>query len=574
LTKKNLIAIAILLIMASTVLAPATAQNAQNEFTFRFSLTEGAPKNFVQVTGGGPQQYISALIFDPLVVVDLITFDILPSLAETWDISSDGLTYTFHLTHNAKWHDGVPFTSADVKFTFDGIIEKKYDGYGFLQGITKIETPDDYTVVITLKKADAAFLIKVNGRYSGLTEILPKHILDGTDWTQNPFAQKPIGTGPYKFESYDGNKVVLVRNDDYFGGKPGFAKIEATVIPDVTLAMKAFENNDLDWLYGQVSSLSEYVRLKNLPGNEGASFFMFVDSLEFNVNKAPFDNLKVRQAFTYAIDRNELNQKIYLGQGVAQVNPVFPDWLKWAVSPDVKLPGYDPDMANRLLDEAGFTKGSDGTRFSMKISYASPYSPPPEFVDVLKSQLAKVGIAVEHEANEWDIWWEKVYKNKDFDVSLHHIIVVGDPEIGVTNEVDPNSFYYFGYDNPEVLNMYKSAAALTDRTKRAQIYAEIQKKLLADVPYFCLVDAPTPHLWKSTVTGILKGNNYGLRFAHPVAPATTTATTTAPTTATTTTTTEAAPGVDYTPYVALVAVIIVLLIGAYAYTKRKPKPQT
>jgi peptide/nickel transport system substrate-binding protein len=446
------------------------------------------------------------------------------------------------------------------------------DGYGFVRGITKIETPDEHTVVITLANADAAFLIKVNGRYSGLVDILPKHLLEGKDWTKaDDFLQHPVGTGPYKFESYDGNKVTLVRNDEWFGGKPAFAKIEATVIPDVTLAMKAFENNDLDYLYDQTSSLSEYLRLKNLPGNTGDTYFLFVETLEFNVNKAPFNDVRVREAFTYAIDRNDLNQKIYLGQGIAQVNPSFPDWLTWAVSPDVKLPNYDPAKANQILDDAGYTKGADGIRFTVKISYASPYAPPPEFVDVLKFQLEKVGIKVEHEPNEWDVWWQKVYEQKNFEVSLHHMIVVGDPEIGVTNEVDPFSFYYFGYNNTEVLSMYREAATLTSRTERAEIYAQIQKRLAEDLPYVCLVSPPTADLWKSKFTDILKGDNHRLRFAHEVqAPATT------QTTAITTETTEAPPPLttDYTMYVALAVIVVLLIVGVYAYTKRKQTPKT
>jgi peptide/nickel transport system substrate-binding protein len=559
-----------LIAASSLLLAPAIAQE---DVTFRMSLTEGAPKYFIQAIGGGPQQYVAMLVFDPLVQVDVKTFEIMPNLASSWDISADGLTYTFHLVTNAKWHDGTPFSSADVKYTFNYIIQNKLSGFSFLRGVASIDTPDANTVVIQLTKADASFLIKVNGRYSGLTDILPMHILDGTDWTKNnAFLQHPIGTGPYKFDSYDGTNLVLVRNDDYFAGKPGFAKVVATVVPDNTLAMKAFENNELDWVYSsQIPSVSEYLRLKGLSGNTGDTFFQFVEAIEFNTNVAPFNDVKVRQAFAYAINRDELNQKIFLGQGKAQVNPAFPDWLTWAVSPNVKLPAYDPAMANQILDQAGYTKGNDGFRFTVKISYAAPYSPPPTFVDVLKSDLAQVGINVVHEPNEWDVWYQKVYTNRDFQVSLHHVIVVGDPEIGVADEIVPGRLYNFGYNNTDVVNLYSEAAARPNRADRASIYAQVQQKLADDMPYIMLVDAPTMFLWKTGFTGILKGDNYRLRFATPVAAQTTA---TMATGETTSAPTEVAPmPIDYTPYIVGAVVVIVILAAAYAFMKRK-KPKT
>jgi len=231
----------------------------------------------------------------------------------------------------------------------------------------------------------------------------------------------------------------------------------------------------------------------------------------------------------------------------------------------VKLPAYDPNMANQLLDQAGYPKGSDGVRFSVKISYASPYSPPPTFVDVLKSDLALVGINVEHEANEWDVWYQKVYGNKDFQVSLHHVIVVGDPEIGVADEVVPGRLYYFGYNNTDIQTLYTQAAAATTRDERTKLYSQIQQKLADDLPYILLVDSPTMNLWKSQFSGILKGDNYRLRFAQ-YTPATSSSTMT-------TETTGAAPTADYTPYIAAV-VFIIVIVGGYLYFKGRKKAKT
>ena len=529
--------------------------------TFRMSLTEGIPKFFIMHIAGGPQQYVVELVFEPLIELDRNSLQLIPTLAESWEVSPDGLTYTFHLVHNAKWHDGVPFTSADVKYTFEYEIQNKLSAYGLLKGIDTIETPDDYTVVTTLKSPDSSFLVKVSGRWQCNTDIMPKHLLDGTDWTKDTeFLQHPIGTGPYKFDSYDGNQVVLLRNDQWYGGTPGFARIIATVIPSNTIAAKAFENNELDWMYMfQVPSMSEYIRLKSLPGNDGGLISAWMDAIEFNTGRPPFSDVMVRKAFTYAIDRDELNQKIFLGQGKAQVSPSFPDWLSWAVNPDVKLPEYNPDMANQILDQAGYTKGNDGFRFTVKISYAAPFYPPPEFVDVLKSQLAKVGINVVHEPNEWDVWHQKVYQNLDFDIALHHMSVVGDPEIGVSDELEPGKLYFFGYNNSQIIEMLHEAASKTAHADRAPIYFDIQKKLSDDLPYIALVDAPQPILWKTTIAGISQGDNGRLRFAHPAA---------TPENATSASTTSTTMTGNYTPYLAIV-IVILIVAGVYSYRKRK-----
>jgi peptide/nickel transport system substrate-binding protein len=564
---------ALLLIAIVIVITPRAT--AQTDTTFRFSLTEGAPKNFIQATGGGPQQYVSMLIFDPLVMVDIKTFEILPALAQSWDISPDGLTYTFHLV-KATWHDGVPFTSADVKYTFDYIITNKLDGYGFIMGISNIATPDDSTVVITLAIADAAFLIKVNGRASGLEDILPKHILEGTDWTKDEdFLQHPIGTGPYKFDSYDGMNVVLVRNDQYFAGQPAFAKVIATVIPSTTLAAKAFEANEIDYLQAdQVPSVAEFLRLKALPGNTGDTYPLMLDILLFNVHRKPLDNVNVRQAFSYAIDRNEIVKKVYLGTVPAQNNVFFPDWLTWATDPNMKLPDYNPDKANQLLDEAGYPRGSDGMRFTIKISYAAPYTPPPEYVDVLKSQLAIVGINVQHEPNEWDVWYQKVFKNFEYDVALSGMSIWGDPGIGPADRLVPGRLYYFGYNNTDIIQKFSQAGALTDKTERGKLYSSIQAQLLKDLPAFSINQEPRADLWKSKFTGILKGDLFRLRFAEPVQ--VTTSMTAGPTTAMTTspittTTTE----VDYTSYVlGIIAILAVAAAGTYAYSRRKKTPKS
>ncbi len=539
------------------------------------ALTEGAPTSFIQALGGGSQQYVAMLMFDPLVQVDILTSAIMPDLAQSWSVSSDGLTWTFNLFQNVTWHDGVKFTSADVKYTFDYINQNSLSGKSFLGGISNIQTPDDHTVVITLKAPDSSFLVKVNGRYSGLNDIMPMHILQGTNWANDTsFQTHPIGTGPYKFQSFDGSTLIMVRNDNYFMGRPAFAQINAKVITSVNIADTAFQSGELDYLYNQFSSFATYNQLKSLSGVGSATYSLFMETLEFNVNRAPFNNTLVRQAVELAINKSEVNQKVFLGAGHPQNNPVFPDWLISATNSSLKAPAYNIAQANALLDQAGFPKGAGGTRFTVQLSYANPYPPPTSFVDVLKADLSLVGINVVANPNEWDVWYQQVYTNKDFQMSLHHMIVVGSPLVGLADEVVPGKLYYYGYNNTQVQSLYAQAAAATTQSSAAQIYGQIQKILSKDVPYIGLVDYPTPIVWRTNVVvgnTILKGDIYRFRYvvAAPVTPTTTTTTTTPVSTTPTTTTTETG-GTDYTTYAIAAVVIVAILILVYAVARRRP----
>jgi len=432
----------------------------------------------VQYDNGG--WFMSTLIFDRLTAMDYgPDFAIHPLLAESWEIGEDGKTYTFHLAKNVKWHDGVPFTSADVKFTFEGIVEQNAAAADVMSVLESVETPDDYTVVVHTKNVDAAFLPGLSVYPE--THILPKHIYEGTTWTENPANMVPIGTGPYKWSEYvPGSHVTLVRNDEYWRGKAYFDKVIFKIIPDTNVAIAQLKAGEIDAL-NNPPPLQLQAALNEAPGvnvdmNPGPMIYF----LAFNCTQAPFDDVKVRQALAYAIDREDVTNKVVPGVCKA-CEGVYESAVSWAYNPDTKLPAYDPGKAEQILDEAGYVKDANGVRFPMKITVSRA-----EYVavaEVLKEQLRQIGVEVTLDQME-DGTLRTTLQNEN----RHQAYVYGnwwgpDPSEWATylktGEMWAKPLHY---DNPEVDALFVQGRSSLDQAERAQYYYKIQEIVLRDMP--------------------------------------------------------------------------------------------
>src|SRR5450830_1909874 len=197
-----------------------------------------------------PTGFFSANVFDGLVEYDN-DFKLRPALAESWDVSKDSKTLTFHLRKGVKWHDGKPFTSADVKWTLENVWKKIHPRNQIIYGtVTGVDTPDDYTVIIRFSEPSLAVLSSLN---SNGAQVLPKHLYEGTDILNNPYNNKPIGTGPFVFKEWSrGNYITLERNPNYWdksngGGKPYLDRIIFKVVPDAGARAAMLENGDAQY---------------------------------------------------------------------------------------------------------------------------------------------------------------------------------------------------------------------------------------------------------------------------------------------------------------------------------------
>lgn len=458
------------------------------------------------ITTQGGVHLICGSIFSGLVAHD---FDLnpVPDLAERWDVSPDGRSYIFYLARDARFHDGRPVTSEDVRFTFEQLLLKYHSRTRTSIGdnLRQILTPDAHTVVFQFDKPYAAFLRLVDVTNS---PVMPKHLYEGTDPLTNPQNINPVGSGPFKFQEWrKGDHLTLVKNERYFKtGKPYLDRIVYKVMPTGALAAIAFERGEVDYLLG--AAPLDIARLKNMPGvivtSKGREGFATVETLIPNLTRAPLSDLRVRRAIAHAIDKEFLVDKLLFGQGVAATGPVS-RMLGWAYSANVDK--YEPDrvLANRLLDEAGHRRGTDGIRFRLKFVHAASYA---KVAEALRDQLREVGIAVDLQLMEFAAAVDAVYIKKDFDLGFASFENGPDPDIGVkrtvvSSNIGPIPFSNgAGYRNPRVDELFALAASELDREKRAGYYFEAQGILVRDLPYFWLYEPSSSAAYRAGLQGM------------------------------------------------------------------------
>lgn len=440
---------------------------------------------------------INQNIFNKLVTLDP-KYNIIPDLATKWEVSPDGKTYTFYLAKNVKWHDGTKFTSQDVKWTFDTIIQKKGTAYNNLQAVESIECPDDYTVVFKLKQPYSAFLGFL--AWYG-TFVMPKHIYEGTDWTTNPANQKPIGTGPFKFvEWVKGDHVTLEKNPDYFKGAPHLDKVVFRIIPDANTALQAFLNNEVD-VAGVRPPLSEVGKLEK---TDGVKVIKFAAPsryyIAFNMRKAPWNNLDVRKAIALAVNRQEIVDKALKGLGQAAKGFYTPA-IAWAYNDKDVLPERNVQEANRLLDAAGLKPNAEGIRLKIDL----PYFQGSEWADmatVIKANLKEVGIDVNLQQLEIAAWMQKVLTDHDFDITILNGLQGPDPDNLRLRVGSNGNLQMMGYNNAQVDKLLDEASQLTKVEERARKYKEIQRILSQELPIVPLAEVTSIYVFKSYVHGM------------------------------------------------------------------------
>ncbi|QQC66314.1 ABC transporter substrate-binding protein [Paraburkholderia ginsengisoli] len=483
-------------------------------FALTLAVALGGPASHAQTRGGTLNFIVTP---EPTALVDLATtatnvlkvsakvteglleydfkLEPKPSLATSWEISDDSRKYVFHLRHGVKWHDGKPFTSADVAYSIQALRQVHPRAKTTFANVTDIATPDPYTVVITLSRP-APWLIKAFS--SSETPIVPKHIYDGTDVLANPANNAPIGTGPFRFVKWvRGSYIEYARNNDYWdAGKPGLDKIVVKVINDPAARTVAFEDGSVDLSGDTPVPLSDLARLKDNPKlaieTRGYEFQAGVARIEFNLDNPVLKNPKVRQAIASALDREVIRKVIYYGYATPLASPIIP------ASPyhdPVPTPyPFNVDRANALLDEAGYPRKADGTRFALTVDPLPIGDLPARTAAYVKSALARVGIAVTVRSQDLPAYLKRIYTDRDFDFSVNGMSNLFDPVVGVARLYTSGNFrrgvpFTNGshYSNPEIDQLFSRVAEETDETKRKQLFSQIQRILERDLPDINLV---------------------------------------------------------------------------------------
>ncbi|MBU1913190.1 MAG: peptide-binding protein [Candidatus Omnitrophica bacterium] len=329
----------------------------------------GEPRTFVPILASDSSSgTICSLIFNGLVKYDK-DLNLTGDLAEKWEVSQDGLEITFYLRKGVKWHDGEPFTSKDVEFTYKGLINpgvRTPYGGDFLM-VKNLEVVDDYTLKVYYKEPFSP------GLASWGMNIMPAHLLEKEDLNTTKFARNPIGTGPYKFKLWKtGERVELVSNHDYFEGRPYIDRYIYRIIPDTAtlfleLRAQAVDYSSLTPIQFRRQTETKFFE-KNFQKFNFPSFGYTY--MGYNLKDPKFRDVKVRAAINYAINKEEIIRGVLLGLGRVSTGPFIPE--SWAYNKDVKPLEYNPGKAREILKEAGWEdKDGDGIleKDGMKFSF-------------------------------------------------------------------------------------------------------------------------------------------------------------------------------------------------------------
>jgi len=418
-------------------------------------------------------------------------FQPVPDLAESWEVSPDGLTYTFHLKRNATFHDGSPITSEDVKFSVE--LACKYGSMcarGLGTVIDRIETPDPYTVVFRLKAPYPEFLNPYDGVGPHCSAVLKKELYEGTDPLTNPYNFEPVGSGPFKFvEWVKGSHIILEKYEGYHGVVPSIDRIIFRIIPDPMSLVMAFESGEVDWIPFELAR-SEVLRLDALPGVR--AFFHGAPCgssliLGFNLRMDLFKDPAVRRALTAAINKQRIAKLVYYGGAKVPNQYVIPtSFSEWWYNPDAEQIGYDPVLAAKILDEAGYPVKDDGWRFHITLKHTTGYPEHLKVAELVKEDLKKIGVDVTIVSLEHAAWHETVFQRWDFETSLLPFCSGPTPptlrRFHTKNIKRISWANCMGYSNPEYDALFDLMISETDKERRLGLVHRMQELLVWDQP--------------------------------------------------------------------------------------------
>lgn len=471
------------------------------------------PPNTLNVTFNN--QYansaVSANIFDGLLTYD-DDQNPQPVLATSWETSSDGLAITLKLREGVKWHDGHPFTSADVRYSILEVLKKVHPRARItFSAVRDVETPDAHTAILRLSRPAPVVLNTLNAVEA---QIIPRHLYEGTDVRTNPHNAKPIGTGPFRFKDWKkGQYVELERNPDYWDpDRPYLNRIIFRDIPDPASRAAALETGDILYLPFAGVPFSDVERLRKnkslVLDQRGYSYNAQIYYLMFNLKRPITGNLKVRQAFAHAVDKQGLIDTVWYGLSARSDGPI-PKSLKRYYTKDKPEYAYDPALAEKLLDEAGYPRKSNGIRFSLQLDL-SPSAP--AFVqagEYLRQNFSKVGIEIRPVSSEAPSYVKKIWTNYDYDIIINGFSTLFDPEMGLTRlywskAVSPGVPYISatGYASADMDRTIEAYQRELDPAKRIKLFGDVQRLAMQDLPLLPLMDAPFYTLYNRRVHGL------------------------------------------------------------------------
>lgn len=435
-------------------------------------------------------------VFDTLVEPDE-NLEMQPALAQSWEISDDQLVYTFHLVPGVKWHDGSPFTAADVLYSYNRIIDGELSSAWRLEAVTDIVAPDDQTVVMTVSEPTPSLLSNLGG-YKGLAIVQRANVESGD------IQRAPIGTGPFFLSEYSsGDRIILRGNADYWRGVPHLGSVEVRFISEPSTALAALRSGEVEWTDvvppHQVEELGrdDALVLETIPSSD----YWY---LALNEAREPWSDVRARQAIAWAIDRDSILQAV--AYGTAEANQLaIPQDSFWYTPYDRY--STDIDRARDLLQEIGFGGGS------LDMLASSDYPETVIAAQVIAANLAPLGITVQIRQPDFSTWLDE-QNSGNFDMLM----------MSWLGNIDPDDFYYSQhhstggsnaqkYSNPEVDRLLDAGRVEIDEVTRKDLYARAATIIADECSYIYLYNPAVIQTWLPEVTGYTARPDGAIRFA-------------------------------------------------------------
>jgi peptide/nickel transport system substrate-binding protein len=452
-------------------------------------------------------------MFEGLTAQELGTYKIIPGLAQSWDISKDGLTYTFHLRPNVTFHDGTPLTADAVKFCFDRQMNEQGPFYatgtypyvkGFLGNVAGVEVVNPTTVQIRLKAPLTPFLqyLAHHSLYIYSPEALKK-------WGKD-VVKHPVGTGPFKLETWEpGVRVVLARNDQYWGGAPKIRQAIYVPIIEAQARLSAIKTGEIDLTMDvPPDSLADLRKDPDVVVAETNSSAVWYVAL--NTRHPVLKDRRVRQALNYAVHKDAIIRDILKGTAIVATTPLSPVYGPYHEDKTQRYP-YDPEKAKALLKEAGYANGFDVTFFVPESG--SGMQSPVEMGTVIQANLAAVGVRAKIQTMEWGAYLKKYLDNPDM-AEMSWNPSIGDPDhmmyMLLSSDRFPPAFNAGYYQNDRVDDLLRRARTTVDEKARVPLYREAQKLVVEDAPWIFIDHGKQVIVHRKRVQGFKLHPNFDL----------------------------------------------------------------
>jgi len=479
-----------LLFLCAVLLSGCTSSSSAEPGAVTVALDQNPDSLDPRVGQNAASQHLAALIFSSLVRKNE-KYQIVPDLASEWEMP-DPRTYVFYLRHDVRFHDGTQLTSRDVQYTFrsllDGTVSTIKAGHPY-NLIDSVEAPDPYTVVFKLKDVYAPFLWNVA---VGVIGVIPEG--SGKD-----FSRHLIGSGPFKLVRYiQDQEIVLERNDSYFGKRAEVPILRFRIIPEEVVVALELRKGSLD-IALQVLAPDMVEVLKHDPNLKvveapGTNY----QYMAFNLNDPIFRDLRVRQAFAYGIDREQIIKYLWRGLARPAVGLLPPN--NWAYNRDVRTYSYDPQRARSLLREAGY----EHLTFTYRLNNDNDTAR--QMASIFQQQLREIGVTMLIQGNEFATFFADVMKGNFQVYSLRWLGANNDPDVFNyvfhSKSTPPNGANRGHYSNPKVDQLIELARRELDLEKRQAAYHEIQHIVAEDLPYVSLFYMDNVCVYNKRIEGI------------------------------------------------------------------------